>query len=89
MYGLTRGTITLIAGIVAGFLIWIATQVDGKSLSAYWSRIGLLAAAGLVIALSQLLGGWTKWGVPRISGSVFLIAFVPLAIACLWVILAA
>ena len=39
-------------------------------------------------ALSQLLGGWTKWGWPRLSASVFLFAFVPVAIVCLWVILA-
>jgi hypothetical protein len=40
------------------------------------------------MALSQLLGGWTKWGMPRISGVVLLTAFVPVAIASLWVILA-
>ena len=30
-----------------------------------------------MIALSQLLGGWTKWGWPRISASVFLLGFLP------------
>jgi hypothetical protein len=33
-----------------------------------------------------LLGGWTKWGWPRISISVFLWAFVPVAIAVLWIV---
>jgi hypothetical protein len=47
-----------------------------------------MAGAGLLMALSQLLGGWTKWGVPRLSASVFLIAFVPVAIVALWVIFA-
>src|SRR5205085_1996848 len=54
----------------------------------YWTRVGLVAGAGLVMALSQLLGGWTKWGWPRISAPVLLFAFVPIAIACLWVVLA-
>jgi hypothetical protein len=40
------------------------------------------------MALSQLIGGWTKWGVPRISAAVFLTAFVPVAIVSLWIILA-
>lgn len=88
MYGLTRATTTLLGGAAAGFLIWLASQFSNDSLGGYWTRIGLVAAAGLVMALSQLLGGWTKWGWPRISGPVFLFAFVPIAIACLWVIVA-
>ena len=89
MYGLTRATTTLIAAAVAGLLIWIASQVDGDSLGGFWAEYGLIAGAGLVMALSQLLGGWTKWGWPRLSATFFLLAFVPIAIVSLWVILAA
>jgi hypothetical protein len=39
-----------------------------------------------VIALSQLLGGWTKWGWPRISGNVFLLGFVPAFIVGGWIL---
>jgi hypothetical protein len=88
MYGLTRATTTLIAAGVAGLLIWIATQISNDHVGGYWARVGLVAGAGLVMALSQLLCGWTKWGMPRISGAVFLTAFVPVAIVSLWVILA-
>jgi hypothetical protein len=88
MYGLTRATTTLIAAGVAGLLIWIATQVSNDHIGGYWARIGLVAAAGFVMALSQLLGGWTKWGVPRLSAAVLLTAFVPVAVVSLWVILA-
>jgi hypothetical protein len=86
MYGLTRATVTLIAAAAAGLLIWIATQISDESNGGYWAVYGLIAAAGLVMALSQLLGGWTKWGWPRISISVFLWAFVPVAIAVLWIV---
>ena len=86
MYGLTRATVTLVAAAVAGFLIWIATQISEESNGGYWAVYGLIAAAGLVMALSQLLGGWTKWGWPRLSISVFLWALVPVAIAVLWVV---
>src|SRR5262249_29866060 len=81
MYGLTRGGVTLLAAAVAGFLIWLATQVNDATTGGYWAAYGLIAAAGLVMALSQLLGGWTKWGMPRLSVNVLLIAFIPTLIA--------
>jgi hypothetical protein len=89
MYGLTRATTTVIAAGAAGLLIWIATQVNNDHMGGYWARIGLVAGAGLVMALSQLLGGWTKWGMPHVSIPVLLTAFVPVAIVVLWEILAA
>jgi hypothetical protein len=92
MYGVTRATTTLIGVAVAGFLLWVGTRIldvgsrelptDGE----YWAWIGTLAAAGLVIALSQLLGGWTKWGWPRVSVPVFLVGFLPALVAGLWVL---
>jgi hypothetical protein len=88
MYGLTRATTTLIAAGAAGLLIWIATQLNHRHEGGYWGIVGLMAGAGLIMALSQLLGGWTKWGWPRLSASVLLIAFVPVAVVSLWVILA-
>jgi hypothetical protein len=88
MYGLTRATTTLVFAAAAGLLIWIATQISNDHIGGYWARIGLVAGAGLVMALSQLLGGWTKWGVPRLSIPVFLTAFVPVAIVSLWIVLA-
>jgi hypothetical protein len=89
MYGTTRATTTLIAAGVAGLLIWLATQINGNSVGGFWAVYGLIAGAGLVMALSQLLGGWTKWGWPRLSATFFLLAFVPIAIVSLWIILAA
>ena len=88
MYGLTRASMTLIAAGVAGFLIWIATRVNDQATGGYWAACGLIAGAGLVMALSQLLGGWTKWGVPRLSATVFLVAFIPMLIAAGWVVIA-
>jgi hypothetical protein len=89
MVGLTRATTTLLAAAGAGLLIWFATQIDVHSRGGYWAVYGLIAGAGLVMALSQLLGGWTKWGLPRLSVPFLLIAFVPIAVVSLWIILAA
>ena len=38
--------------------------------------------------LSQLLGGWTKWGYRDSRSPVLVTAFVPVAIVSLWVVLA-
>jgi hypothetical protein len=89
MYGLTRATTTLIGAAVAGLLIWIATQINDKSVGGFWAVYGLIAGAGLVMALSQLLGGWTKWGWPRLAVAFLLLAFVPIAIVSLWIVLTA
>jgi hypothetical protein len=88
MYGLTRGVITLLGAAVAGFLIWLATQVSDGTNGGYWAVYGLIAAAGLTMALSQILGGWTKWGWPRLSLNVFLLAFIPVLLAAGWVLIA-
>jgi hypothetical protein len=93
MYGLTRATLTLIGVATVGVLLWLATQIIGDDLtsfspSEYWAAFGLVAAGGLVIALSQLLGGWTKWGWPQVSGKVFLAAFLPAFIVGGWILAA-
>jgi hypothetical protein len=88
MFGTVRGVSTLVGAGAAGLLIWLSTQIGQDSTGGYWAAIGIIAGAGLTMALSQLFGGWTKWGVPRISAGVFLIGFLPVLIAAGWVILA-
>ena len=93
MYGLTRATLTLIGIAAAGALLWLATAIlpttiPDASAGEYWGAFGCVALAGLVMALSQLLGGWTKWGWPRVSGNVFLLAFLPALVAGGWILAA-
>src|SRR5215218_2318734 len=90
MYGLTRGLMTLIGVAVAGGLIWLASWIGPRdSVSDYWIAMALVAGAGLALAVSQLLGGWTKWGLPTISPSVLLLGFLPALVAGGWVLIAA
>jgi hypothetical protein len=89
MFGTTRGVATLAGAAGAGALVWVATQIDRGSTGGYWAAMGILAGAGLTMALSQLFGGWTKWGTPRISAGVFLIGFLPVLVVAGWVLLAA
>ena len=90
MYGLTRATMTLIGVAAAGALLWLATAIlpstiADASAGEYWAAFGFVALGGLAIALSQLLGGWTKWGWPRVSGNVFLLGFLPALIVGGWI----
>jgi MFS family permease len=91
MYGLTRAALTLLGVTLTGVLLWLATQVlpdESASRGEYWAALGFVALGGLAIAVSQLLGGWTKWGWPRISGNVFLLGFLPTLIVGGWMLAA-
>jgi hypothetical protein len=88
MLGMTRGVATLVGAAVAGVLLWLASQMGVDTAGEYWATYSLVAAAGLAMALSQVLGGWTKWGWPRLSAGVFLLGFLPVAIVGLWVLFA-
>lgn len=88
MIGVTRGISTLAGAGVAGILLWFATQIGTQTAGEYWATYGVIAAAGLTIALSQILGGWTKWGWPRFSTGVFVLGVLPVFVAGGWVLLA-
>jgi hypothetical protein len=88
MIGVTRGISTLAGAAVAGILLWVATQIGAETSGEYWATYGLIAAAGLTMALSQILGGWTKWGWPRFSVGVFTLGFLPVLVAGGWILLA-
>lgn len=88
MIGITRGISTLVGAGIAGFLIWLAAQMGSDTLGGYWATYGLVAAAGVTMALSQIVGGWTKWGWPRLTPGVFVLAFLPALVVGGWVLLA-
>jgi hypothetical protein len=86
--GTVRGLATLAGAAAAGVLLWVSTQIDQGTTGGYWAAYGVIAAGGLVMALAQLFGGWTKWGWPRISLGVLLLGFLPALVAVGWVLLA-
>jgi hypothetical protein len=87
-YDFHRGLVTALAAGVAGFLVWLATQVGQQTTGRFWASMGIVAGAGLVLAVSQLLGGWTKWGWPRLSMGVLLLGFLPVLVCTGWILLA-
>jgi hypothetical protein len=87
--GLVRALFTLLGVAAAGFLVWLAQTFDyDGSTTEFWVAAALLAGAGLGLGLSQLFGGWTKWGWPTLSPMVFLLGFLPTLVVGGWVLLA-
>lgn len=83
-----RGLVTLLAAAVAGGLLWLAgAYVGTRHVGPFWASMGIVAGAGLVMALSQVLGGWTKFGLPRFSVGTFLLAFLPVLVVVGWVLI--
>ena len=88
IYDGTRGLTTAIAAGVAGLLLWCATLVGVQTVTRFWESMGIVAGAGLVLALSQVIGGWTKGGRVRISPTTFLLAFLPVLVCVGWILMA-
>lgn len=91
--GLLRALATLLGVAVAGLLVWLAREIaDGGLTEAangdFWIAVALIAGAGLALGLSQLFGGWTKWGWPTLSPTVFLLGFLPTLVVGGWILLA-
>jgi len=88
LYDATRGLATALAAGVAGVLLWLATLVGVQTVTHFWESMGLVAAAGLVVALSQVIGGWTKGYGVRVSPGTFGLAFVPVLVCVGWILMA-
>ena len=88
LYDATRGLMTAAAVGIAGLLLWVAAQVGQQSTARFWEEMGIVAAAGLVVALSQALGGWTKGLQLRLSPGTFLLGFGPVLVCVGWILMA-
>ena len=88
LYDTARGLTTLAAAGGAGVLLWVATLVGQHTAGRFWAEMGIVSGAGLAIALSQVIGGWTKGLRLRLSPSTFVLAFVPVLIVVGWILMA-
>jgi hypothetical protein len=88
LYDGTRGlTIALAAGI-AGLLLWVATLVGVQTVTRFWESMGIVAGAGLVLALAGVVVGWMKGESVRISPTTFVVAFIPTLVCVGWILMA-
>jgi hypothetical protein len=88
LYDATRGLTLALAAGVAGLLLYVATRVGETTTVRFWESMGIVAGAGLVLALAHVLGSWTKGLRLRLSPSTFLLAFLPVLVCVGWVLLA-
>jgi hypothetical protein len=81
--GANRAPLTLLGAGVAGVLLWLAAaHVDRHTTSGYWAAYALVAAAGLVLGLSQLRGAG---GHPP---AMLALGFLPVLVVAGWVLVA-
>jgi hypothetical protein len=83
---MTRAFSTLLGVALAGGLVWVAAQPHRDHTGGYWAMMGILAAAGLALALARLPDTGVRTLVPSLHTFVF--GFIPALIASAWVIVA-
>jgi hypothetical protein len=88
LYDATRGLMTALAVGLAGLLLWVATQVGQQSAARFWEEMGIVATAGLVLALLPALGGWTSGLRLRLSPGAFVLGFLPTLAVVGWILMA-
>src|SRR5215831_8319212 len=82
MNGWSRGLLTLLGAAGAGALLWAAAQIGRHTTGGYWAAYAVVAAAGLVLAASQLRG---RTGHPP---AMLIFGLLPVAICGGWVLMA-
>jgi len=88
LYDATRGLTTAAAAGLAGLLLWAATRVGQSTGGRFWAEMAIVAAAGLVLAVSQHIGGWTKGLRLRLSPGTFVFSFLPVLVCVGWILMA-
>jgi hypothetical protein len=88
LYDATRGLTLALAAGVAGLLLYLASRVGQQTTGRFWAELALVAAAGLVLALAPVLGGWTSGLVLRLSPMTFVLGFLPVLVVGGWILFA-
>jgi hypothetical protein len=88
IYDASRGLTLALAAALAGLALWGATQVGTQTPGRFWLAMAIVAGAGLLIALTNHVGTWTKGLRLRMSPSTFALAFLPVLVCVGWILLA-
>jgi hypothetical protein len=88
MYDASRGLTLALAAALAGLGLWGASEVGTQTTGRFWIAMAIVAGAGLVLALANHVGTWTKGLRMRISPSTFVIAFLPVLVVVGWILIA-
>jgi hypothetical protein len=88
MYDASRGLTLAFAAALAGLALWGATQVGTQTQGRFWGAMVIVGAAGLLLALANHVGSWTKGLRLRLSPGTFVFAFLPVLVCVGWILLA-
>jgi len=88
MYDASRGLTLALAAAVAGLGLWGAAEVGTQTPGRFWIAMAIVAGAGLLLALANHVGTWTKGLRLRVSPSTFVIAFLPVLVCVGWILVA-
>jgi hypothetical protein len=88
MYDASRGLTLALAAALAGLGLWGATQIGMQTTGRFWLSMAIVAGAGLLIALANHVGTWTKGLRLRMSPSTFTFAFLPVLVCVGWILIA-
>ena len=88
MYDASRGLTLALAAALAGLGLWGATEVGTQTTGRFWIAMAIVGAAGLLMALANHVGTWTKGLRMRISPSTFVLAFLPVLVCVGWILIA-
>jgi hypothetical protein len=88
IYDTSRGLTLALAAALAGLGLWGAAQIGTQTTGRFWLAMAIVAGAGLVIALANHVGTWTKGLTLRMSPGTFALAFLPVLVCVGWILLA-
>jgi hypothetical protein len=88
MYDTSRGLTLAFAAALAGLALWGATQVGTQTQGRFWIAMAIVGAAGLLLALANHVGTWTKGLRLRVSPGTFALAFLPVLVCVGWILIA-
>jgi hypothetical protein len=88
MYDASRGLTLALAAALAGLALWGAAQIGTQTTGRFWIAMAIVGAGGLLLALANHVGTWTKGLRLRMSPSTFALAFLPVLVCVGWILLA-
>jgi hypothetical protein len=88
LYDTSRGLTLALAAGLAGLGLWGAAQIGTQTTERFWGAMAVVAGAGLLIALANHVGTWTKGLTMRLSPGTFVLAFLPVLVCVGWILLA-
>jgi hypothetical protein len=88
MYDASRGLTLAFAAALAGLGLWGAAQVGTQTQGRFWIAMVIVGGAGLLLALANHVGTWTKGLRLRLSPGTFVFAFLPVLVCVGWIMIA-